>query len=162
MNESQLRDLLGKGLAKVAAASINAVYPIPFQAVMEPERDEAVEAQAVASQLLYTRHFQVCSFLIMEAGQIFKLGQKAFPKCDRLEVPKIVISANSEMLNTLMGKLANLLGKVDEGAEVIMAPPLVLNCTGPDRLAVRGADSLFLKLTSADLSMLVIVTIQEV
>jgi hypothetical protein len=162
MNEGQLRELLGKGLPKIATASLNAVYPIGFQAVEEPARDFKVEAQAVGSQLIYTRHFQVCSFLIMEAGQIFALGQRAFPKYSRMECPKMVVSANGEALNTIMGKLAYLVGKVDADAEVVIAPPIVLNCTGPNRVAVSGTDSLFLKLVARDLAMLIVASVQRI
>lgn len=162
MKENQLRELVAKGLPKIAVGSINAVYPLGFKATEEPGRDYSIEAQVVGSQLIYTRNFQICSFLIMEAGQIFKLGQRVFPKYERMEIPKMVVSANGEALNTIMGKLAYLLGKVDGDAEVVTAPPIVLNCSGPNRVAVRAADSLFLKLDAADLSMLITASIQQV
>ena len=161
MKESQIRELVGKGLPKFAEGSINAVYPLGFKAVEEPARDFSIEAQAVGSQLLYTRNFQVCSFLIMDPGVIFKLGQKVFPKYERMEIPKMAVSANSEELNTIMGKLGYLIGKVDGDGEVTTAPPIVLNCTGPDRVAVRGGDSLFLRLDAADLSMRIIASVQQ-
>lgn len=162
MKEAQLRELLGKGLPKIAASSINAMYPLGFKAVEEPSRDYAVDAQVVGSQLAYSRNFQVYSFLVMEASHIFKLGLRAFPKHSRLEIPKMVVSANGEALNTIVGKLAYLVGKVDEVDEVNTTPPIVINCTGPNRVEVRGADSLFLKLATADLSMLIIAAVQQV
>jgi hypothetical protein len=162
MNEEQLRELLGKGLPKIAAASINAVFPLGFQVSQEPARDYAVEAQVVGSQLIYTRNFQICAFLIMEASHILKLGQGVFPRHGRAESVKMVVSANGEALNTVMGKLAYLVGKVDAGAEVVTSPPIVLNCSGPNRISVRGDESLFLKLAAADLSALMISVVQRI
>jgi hypothetical protein len=162
MNESQIRELLGKGLPKIAAASINAVYPVGFKAEEERPRDYVVDAQLVGSQLLYTRNFQVLSFLVMESSQIFKLGQRVFPKYGRTEIPKMVVSANGEALNTIMGKLAYLVGKVDQDAEVTTTPPIMLNCAGPNRVSVYGADTLFLKLSALDLAMLIIASVQKI
>lgn len=162
VNETQLRELLGKGLPKVAAASVNAVYPLSFQAMEERPRDFAVDTQVVVSQLIYSRDYQIYAFLIMEGSQIYQLGQRAFPKHGRAESPKMVLSANGEVLNTIMGKLAYLIGKVDEGAEIVSAPPIVLNCAGPNQVAVRGAECLFLKLSALDLSMLLIASVQRV
>src|SRR3954471_20903162 len=129
MNEIKLRELIAKGLAQVAAASVNAVYRMGFQAMEERPADCKLDAQAVGSQLLYTRNFQVCAFLAMEPAHIFALGQRAFPKSGRMESPRLFISANGEALNTIMGKLAYLVGKADD-SEAITAPPLVLNCAG--------------------------------
>lgn len=162
MNESQLRDLLGKGLPKIASASVNAMYPVGFKAEEERPRDYTVDAQVVSSQLLYTRNLQILSFLIMDASQIFKLGHRVFPKYSRAEIPKMVVSANGEALNTIMGKVAYLVSKVEQDAEVTTAPPILLNCTGPNRVVVHGADGLFLKLASLDLTILVIASIQHV
>lgn len=162
MKEAQLRELLGKGLPKIASSSINAMYPLGFKAVEVPARDYAVDAQVVESQLVYTRNFQVSSFLIMEANNLFRLGLRAFPKYSRLEIPKMVVSANGEALNTMVGKLAYLVGKIDEGAEVATTPPIVINCAGPNRVELCGADCVFLKLAAGDLSMLVISAVQQV
>src|SRR6185369_10657258 len=162
MEETQLRELLGKGLPKIAVPCINAMYPIGFKAVLEPARDYAVEAQLVGSQLIYTRNFQVYSFLVMDASQIFKLGLRVFPKSSRLEIPKLVVSANGEALNTIVAKLAYLVGKFDEADEVTTTPPIVINCSGPNRVELHGADCLFLTLGTADLSMLVIAAVQKV
>lgn len=162
MNEIQLRELIGKVLHKIAAASINSVYPLNFKASEEPASDYSVEAQAVGSQLIYSRNFQVCSFLIIEASQIFILGQRAFPKYGRMDIPKMVVSANGEALNIIMGKLAFLVGKAEGDGEVFTAPPIVLNCAGPNRVAIHGAESLFLRLTAEELSMLIIASVQKV
>ncbi len=162
MKETQLRELLGKGLPKIAAASINAMYPLGFQAVSEPARDFAVDAQVVGTQLVYTRNFQVYSFLVMDLNHIFNLGLRSFPKYSRQEIPKMVVSANGEALNTIVGKLAYLVGKVDEVDDVTTTPPMVINCTGPNRVMVRKADCVFLKLATDDLSMLVIAVVQQV
>jgi hypothetical protein len=161
MNENQLRELLAKGLPKLAAASVNAVYPIGFQPVEERPCDCALDMQAVGSQLLYTRNTQICAFLAMEPGHIIALGQRAFPKAGRMESPRMVVSANGEALNTIMGKLAYVVGKVDEDSEVITAPPIVLNCAGPNRVDVSGADSLFLRLGAQGLSMRIIASVQR-
>jgi hypothetical protein len=157
-----MHELVGKALPKIAASSINSVYPLGFLALEELARDYVVDAQVVISQIIYTRNYQVYAFLIMEASQIFKLGQRAFPKCSRLESPKMVISANSEVLNTVMSKLAFLVGKADEGADAVAAPPIVLNCSGPNGVNVHGAESLFLRLAAGDLSILAIVSVQHV
>jgi hypothetical protein len=162
MNENQLRGLLAKGLPKIAAASVNAVYRIGFQPVEERPCDCTLDAPAMGSQLLYTRHFQVCAFITMAPSHIFSLGQRAFPKSGRMESPRMVILANGEALNTIMGKLAYLVGKVDEDSEVATTPPLVLNCTSPNGIAVLGAESLFLKLATQDLSMRIIASVQRV
>jgi hypothetical protein len=162
MNENQLRELLAKGLPKIAAASVNAVYRIDFQPVEERPCDCILEGQAVGSQLLYTRNFQVCAYLAMDSGQIFTLGQRAFPKYGHLESPRMVISANAEALNTIMGKLAYLVGKVDQDTEAITAPPIVLNCARPNGIAVLGAESLFLKLSAQELSIRIIASVQRI
>jgi hypothetical protein len=162
MKEIQLREVIGKSLPKIAAASINAVYPIRFQALEEPSRDYTVDGQAVGSQLNYSRNFQVCAFLITEASQIFKLGQRAFPKQGHMESLKMVVSANGEALNTIMSKVAYLMGKMDEDTEVATTPPIVLNCSGPNRIPISGPDSLFLKLVSQDISMLMVAMVQRV
>jgi hypothetical protein len=162
MTEAQLRDLLGAGMPKIATASVNAVYPLGFQAMMEPPRDYAVESQVVGSQLLYTRNFQVCSFLIMEAGHIFKLGLRVFPKFGRMDATKRVVSTNSEVLNTVISKLGHLLRTSAGEEDVVTAPPIVLNCSGASRILVQGSESRFLKLANADLSFLIIASIQQV
>jgi len=162
MKEAQLRELIGKGLPKIAVSSINAVYPMDFLALPETARDCTVDAQVVGSQIAYSRNYQVHSLLIMQAAQIFMLGQLAFPKCGRAESLKMVVSANGEALNTIMGKVAYLVGKVDEDTEVTTAPPIVLNCSGPNQIAVRGAESFFLKLAARDLSMLMVASVQRV
>lgn len=162
MNAGLLRELLGKGLPKIAASSINAIYPMDFQAVQETARDYTVDAQVVGSQLVYSRNYQVHSFLIMQAAQIFMLGQLAFPKYGRAESPKRVVAANGEVLSTIMGKVAYVVGKVDEDAEVTTAPPIVLNCSGANQVSVRGAESFFLKLVARDLSMLMVASVQQV
>jgi hypothetical protein len=162
MNEIQLRGLLTKGLSQIASASVNAVFRIVFQPMEERPCDFSLEAQAVGSQLFYTRNFQVCAYLVMEPGHIISLGQRAFPKSDRMESPKMVVSANGEALNTIMSKLAYLVGKVDEDSEVVIAPPIVLNCTGPNRIAVLGSESIFLKLAALELSIRIIASVQRV
>ncbi len=162
MNETQLRGLIAKSLPKIAAASVNAVYRMDFQPVEGRPCDCTLDAQAVGSQLLYTRNFQICAFLAMEPAHIFSLGQRAFPKSGRMESPRMVVSANGEALNTIMGKLAYLVGKLDEDSEVATTPPLVLNCAGPNGIAVHGAESLFLKLAAQDLSMRIIASVQRV
>jgi hypothetical protein len=162
MSEKQVREILGKGLAKIAAASFNSVFPVGFQAVPEASRDCPVEGPVVASQLLYSRNYQVHSFLVMEVGQILKLGLKAFPKYGRLEGPRMVISANSEALNMIMAKIAFLVGKADDDDATSTTPPLVLNCTGPNRLAVLGQECIFLKLAALDISMLLIAAVQKI
>jgi hypothetical protein len=162
VNENQLCDSLGKALQKIAVPSISSVYPLSFQPVEEPARDYVVDGQVVVSQIVYTRNFQVYAFLIMEASQIFKLGQRAFPTCSRMESPKMVVSANGEVLNTVMSKLASLVGKADEGADAIAAPPIVLNCSGKDSINVHGAESIFLRFAAGELSILIIVSVQRV
>jgi hypothetical protein len=162
MHEHQLRELLGKALPKLAVSSINSVYPLGFQTVEEPARDCVVDAQVVISQIIYTRNFQVYAFLIMEAAQIFKLGQRAFPKCSRMESPKMVVSANGEALNMVMSKLASVVGKADEGADAVTAPPIILNCSGTNSVNVHGAESLFLSLVAGELSIHMIVSVQSV
>lgn len=162
MKETQLREIIGKSLPKIAAASINAVYPISFQALEEPARDFTVDGQAVGSLLNYSRNFQVCSFLITETSQIFTLGQRAFPKHGRVESLKMVVSANGEALNTIMSKVAYLMAKMDEDSEVATTPPIVLNCSGRNRIPIRGAESLFLKLVAQDLSMLMVAMVQRI
>jgi hypothetical protein len=161
MNENQLHGLLAKGLPTIAAASVNAVYPIGFQPVEERSCDCRLGLQAVGSQLLYTRNFQICAFLAMEPGHIISLGQRAFPKSGRMDSPRMVVSANGEALNTIMSKLAYLVGKVDEDSEAVIAPPIVLNCAGPNEIAVLGSESVFLKLTAQELSMRIIVSVQR-
>lgn len=161
MLESQVHDLLGKGLPKIASASFNALYPVGFQAALEPAHDYEVEGQVVASQLIYSRNYQVYSFVVMDVSLILKLGLRAFPKYGRSEIPKLVISANGEALNTITSKLAFLVGKVDEDATVATTPPIVLNCSGPNRISLRGSECHFLKLTATDLSMLVIAVVQQ-
>jgi hypothetical protein len=162
MSEKQVREILGKGLPKIADASFNSVFAVGFQAVPEVARDCSVESPVVASQLLYSRNYQVHSLLVMDLGQILKLGQRAFPKYGRLEGPRMVISANSEALNTVMAKAAFLVGKADEDEGTATTPPLVLNCTGPNRLAVVGQECIFLKLAAMDLSMLLIAAVQKI
>ncbi|HLP43381.1 MAG TPA: hypothetical protein VK465_17900 [Fibrobacteria bacterium] len=162
MYENQLRDMLGKGLPQIAATCFKAVYGIGFQAVEEAARDFFVETQAVGSQLVYSRSYQVYSFLIIEASHIFKLGLRAFPKYERLEIPKIVVGANGEALNTIMGKVSYLMGKVDEDAEVITTPPIVLNCSGPNRIPVRGAESIYLRLGSGEVSMVIVACVHRI
>jgi hypothetical protein len=162
MNGSLLLDLLGKGLPNIAVSCIKGVYGIGFQAVEETAGDFFIESQAVCTQLVYSRNYQVCSFLIVEANQIFKLGQRAFPNYDRLEIPKIVVGANGEALNTIMGKVAFMVGKVDEGAEVTTTPPIVLNCSGPNRIPVLGSESYLLRLGIGDVSMLMVACVHRV
>lgn len=162
MNEAQVRELLSKGLLKVAAASVNAVYPLGFKVDVEPSRDYTVDAQVVVSQLVYSRNFQIHAFLAMDGSQLYRLGQRAFPKKERAECPRMVLSANGEALNTIMGKLGYLLGKVEAGSEMIVAPPAVLNCANPNQVALRGAECLFLKLSVSEASMHLIVSVQQV
>lgn len=162
MNETQVRGFLEKGLPKLATSAINALFPLAFEASGRPSTDLTIDAQVTLSQLVYTRNLQVHAYLIMEGAHIFRLGQRVFPTHDRMESPKLIISANGELLNTLMGKTANFIGKAEDTAEVIATPPLVLNCSGENRIKIIGSDSLFLELVSADASILIIVSVQGI
>jgi hypothetical protein len=162
MNDSQLRGLLAKGLPRIASESVNAVYRFGFEPTEEPPRDCALDAQAVGSQLLYTRNFQVCAFVAMDPGHIIRLGLLAFPGYGRMESLRMVVSANGEALNTIMGKLAYVVAKVDEDSEVVTAPPMVLNCAGEGRVRVAGPESLFLRLAAQDVCIRIIASVQRI
>jgi hypothetical protein len=162
MNEQQLRGLLAKGLPRIASESVNAVYRFGFEPTEEPPCDCTLEAQAVGSQLLYTRNFQVCAFVAMDPGHLIRLGLLAFPKYGRMESLRMVVSANGEALNTIMGKLAYVVAKVDEDSEVVTAPPIVLNCAGAGGVPVAGPESLFLRLSAQDVCLRIIASVQRI
>lgn len=161
MRENQLKDIIGKGLPKIAATAI-AIYPVGFLTQLEASRDHLLDVQIACSQLVYTRKTQILSFLILEPSQIGKLGQRAFPKYGRSDAPKMVLSANCEVLNSIMSKIGYLVGKVDEEADPNVTPPKIINCAGSDSLPIRGEESLFLRFAAADVSMLLILSIQAI
>jgi hypothetical protein len=162
MQESQLRDLLGKGLPKIAVAALAGVYPMGFVAQPAPSRDYLLTDLVVGSQLLYTSNIQVTSFLTMDPSQLIRLGTRAFPKKSRGELPKVVIAANNEAHNTIMAKLAYLIGRIDGDREVVITPPLIVNCSGEGGLRIQGADALFLNLVCLDISLYLMMSIQMV
>lgn len=162
MQESQLRDLVANGLPKLATSALTGTYPMGFTAKVMPSRDHLLDSQVVGNQLIYTKNIQICAFLTMDSGLIVRLGQLAFPKHSRLEIPKMVIAANGEALNVVMSKLAYLIGKVDGDEDATIAPPIMINCSGIDRRVIMGGDSIFLSLSYMEISMLLIASIQMV
>lgn len=162
MQESQLRELIGKGLPKILTAAITGVYPIGFVPQGVPSRDYLLDSQVVGNQLFYSKSIQVCSYITMDPGQILRLGHRAFPKYSRLDIPKMVISANGEALNTIMAKIGYLIGKLDGDGVVSTTPPMVINCSGRDSLVIPGGDSIFVNLVNIDISILFIASIQMV
>lgn len=162
IQEVKFRDLLTKGLPKLAQAALAGVYPMAFNPVIEPAREFRVDSQIVCSQLAYTKNLQVLTFLIIEPGQIMKLGKRAFPKCNRAEASKMVISANGEALNTVMAKLGYLLGKLDEDAPVTIAPPMVINCSSENGIRIQESAAFILGLSGHDSSMVLVASIQQV
>lgn len=162
MQEVQLREIICKGLPKIASAAATGVYPMGFLSQVMPGRDCMLNAQVVGSQLIYTKNIHVLSFLSMDSEQIIKLGQRAFPKYGRIDSPKMVISANGETLNTIMAKLGYLIGKLDQNTDVTITPPIVINCSGSNRIPINASDSIFLKLASIDISMQFITSVHMV
>ena len=162
MHETQLREILLKGLPKIASAAASGIYPMGFQPQLVPCRDSVLDSQVVASQLIYTKNIHVVAFLTMDSEQIIKLGQQVFSKSSRLDSSKTVISANGEILNTIMAKLGYLIGKIDNDTDMTITPPIVINCSGDNRISIHGSGSIFLNLASGDFSMRVISSIQMV
>lgn len=162
VQEEKFRDLLARGLPKIASAAVAGIYPDGFSAQMEASRDYLVDSQVVESQLVYTKNLQILSLLIMEPGQIMKLGQRVFPKLGRIEAPKMVVSANEEVLNAVTAKLGYLIGKVEGDKELAISPPVVLNCSGENGIPILGAESFFLSLVGMDVTMRLITSMQTV
>lgn len=162
MQEIQIRDILEKGLPKISIGVLSCIYPMKFLCHPIPSHDKVLNTQVVATQLVYTKSIQVLAYLDMATAQIMSLGQTAFPKYSRLESPKKVISANSEALNSIMAKVSYLISKLDIDTGPVLTPPFVINCSGKNIRSVEGKDSLFFNLSSEDITMLLIVSVQMV
>lgn len=162
MQETQLRDIMAKGLPKIAESAIAGIYPLKFAIQIEPSRDILIQDPFVGHQLIYTQNIQILSFLTMDSGQIITLGQKAFVKSTRAEIPKLVISANSEAQNTIMAKLGFLIGRLDGDGNVSVTPPIVINCSGTDAKVIPGGDSVILSLVCNEISIRFALVVQMV
>lgn len=162
MQESQLRDLIAKGLPKIAVAAIAGIYPLEFEVQPQPSRDILLQEQLVGHQLIYTQNIQILSFLSMDPGQIITLGHRAFVKSTRAEIPRLVISANGEAQNTIMAKLGFLIGRIDGDVNVIVTPPIVINCSGDDARVIPGGDSVIVNLLCKDIAIRFAVVVQMV
>lgn len=162
MQESQLRDIIAKGLPKIAVAAIAGIYPLEFLVQPQPNRDILLQEQFVGHQLIYTHNIQILSYLTMDPEQIITLGQRAFVKSTRAELPRLVISANGEAQNTIMAKLGFLIGRIDGDGKVTVTPPIVLNCSGDDARMIPGGDSVFINLLCNQIAIRFAVVVQMV
>lgn len=160
MQENQLREVVGNSLPKIITAAAKGIYPLEFQPRALSPIAFKVDLPIAATQLAYTANWQALSFLLMDSAHILKLGLRAFPKKQRQDLPRIVMSANCEILNSASAKLGFLLGKLDSTSEVSLTPPLPGNFTGENARDIACRDSIFLTLGFEDSSLTFITTLQ--
>jgi hypothetical protein len=162
MQEAKVREVIGQSLPKILSMAAKGLYPMTFQAQAFTPKESRVNAPIASSQLAYTGNWQILSFLHMDPGHIVKLGTMAFPKKSRSDIPKLVLSANGELLNAASARLGLLLGKLDQGAEVAMTPPLAANFTGANSVDVSPREAFFFRLSHGDIALTFVSSIQMV
>lgn len=162
MHEPQIRELLKMSLAKIVTSGAAGLFPFVFKTNLYACPELWISSPIVASQLVYSEHLQILSFLIMEPLSLLNAGKRIFPKMQRKESLEMVASSIEEVINSASAKFSFLLGKLDPKHPAAMTPPYVNNFSGENRLPVAVQDSLFLKLSYEDVSMDFVTTLQMV
>jgi hypothetical protein len=162
MQESQLREAISKNLPNILFTGLKGIYPLNFRCETFAAKDFRLETPIASSQLAYTENWQILSFILIDPAQMLKLGVRAFPKLSRSDAPKMVVSANGEVLNSASSKLGFILGKMDSARKVSLTPPAAMNFSGENALDIACSDSVFLKLVCEEIDILFISSIQKI
>jgi hypothetical protein len=160
MREIQVRQFIESNLAKVVLGGAGAVYPSPFKCEAVPRQEYCLDMPIVGHQLVCTETAQILSFMVMDLNSFLVAGAKMFPGMARNESVRMLVSANNEILNTISSKLAFILSKVEGKEGALITPPVVMNYSGDQKMALNCADSIFLECKSQDFGFRFIATFQ--
>ncbi len=160
MREDQVKSFIESNLPKIVLACAGSVYPDPFKSEVKIHKEYILDLPIVGHQLVCTDKAQILSFIVMELNSFLAIGRKMFPEMARNESVKMLVSANSEILNTINSKLAFILSKVEGKGGAVITPPVVMNYSGEHKMAVNCPDSIFLRCQSKDFAFDFITTIQ--
>ena len=162
MREDQVRTYIQANLSKLVEGCAGAVYPLPFKTEVSVCKEYCLDLPIVGHQLVCTENAQILSYMVMELNSFLFLSGRMFPKMPRNEGVKMLVSANNEILNTIASKLAGILSKTEGKGNATITPPVVMSYAGENKMALNGADSIFLHCQSSDFSFRFIATFQMV
>lgn len=162
MQTDPVKSLIDNNLSKIVMAGMRGVYPGAFESKAAFHREYVLESPIVTHQLVCSDNMQILSFLSMDPRSFVKAGEKLFPKMARNESLKMVVSANSEILNSTSSKFGMVLSKMNGKNDTIITPPLIMNYSGEGRIPLNCDDTLFWGFRSPDIAFDFITTIQKV
>lgn len=162
MREDQVRTFIESNLSKIVLACAGSVYPTSFKSEGLTHKEYTLDLPIVGHQLVCTDKAQILSFIVMELSSFLVIGKKMFPDMARNESVKMLVSANSEILNTTNSKLAFILSKVEGKGGAIITPPVVMNYSGEHKMPVNCVDSIFLHCQSQDFAFDFVTTVQMI
>jgi hypothetical protein len=162
MREEQLREFIGGSLAKVVLACTGAAYSFPFQAQALSCKEYSLDLPIVGHQLVCTEGTQIVSYILMELNSFLTASATLFPNQPRNESIKMIISGNNEILNLVDSKLAAILSRVEGRGSAVITPPVVMNYSGGNKLAINCSESIMLQCQCRDFAFRFISTLQMV
>jgi CheY-specific phosphatase CheX len=162
MREDQVRHFIEANLSKIVLGCAGAVYQAPLKGETIACKEFCLDSPIVGHQLVCTDGAQILCFIVMELNSFLAMGGKMFPGMQRNESVKMLVSANSEILNTISSKLASILAKSEGKGAAVITPPVVMNYSGDQKMALHCADSIFLDCKSQDFGFRFIATFQMI
>ncbi len=160
MREDQVRHFIEANLSKIVLGCAGAVYPAPFKSEAVACKEYYLDLPIVGHQLVCTEGAQILSFIVMDLNSFLAMGRKMFPEMPRNESVKMLVSANSEIINTISSNLACILSKAEGKEGSVITPPAVMNYSGDQKMAINCADSIILDCKSSDFGFRFIATFQ--